>query len=46
MPKLDATTVIDDGVTDVLVGGADLDWFIGVSPPDVFAGITAPEEEN
>jgi len=27
VPKLDSTTVIDDGVRDDLVGGASLDWF-------------------
>lgn len=27
VPKLDATTVIDDGVRDDLVGGSSLDWF-------------------
>jgi uncharacterized protein (TIGR03118 family) len=46
VPKLDATTVIDDGVGDLLVGGQGQDWFLGVSPPDVFAGIRAGEEVN
>jgi hypothetical protein len=27
VPKLDATTVIDDGVRDDLIGGTSLDWF-------------------
>ncbi len=35
VPKLDATTVFDDGVRDVLVGGPGLDWFFG-APPDKF----------
>ena len=46
VPKLDATTVTDDGVIDLMVGGSGLDWFIGVSPPDIFAGMTGAEEEN
>jgi uncharacterized protein (TIGR03118 family) len=28
LPKLDATTVFDDGVVDVLLGNRDLDWFL------------------
>jgi Ca2+-binding RTX toxin-like protein len=33
VPKLDATTVIDDGVRDSLYGGPSLDWFFA-TPPD------------
>lgn len=29
VPNLDATTVFDDGVSDVLFGGAGRDWFFG-----------------
>jgi hypothetical protein len=46
VPKLDATTVTDDGARDLLVGGAGLDWFLGVTPPDVFAGKIAAEQAN
>ncbi len=46
VPKLDATTVIDDGVPDLLVGGPGQDWFIGTAPPDIFAGIRADELVN
>src|SRR5947209_3693522 len=46
VPKLDATTVIDDGVPDLLIGGPGRDWFIGTAPPDVFAGIRADELVN
>jgi uncharacterized protein (TIGR03118 family) len=28
LPKLDATTVLDDGTVDVLRGNRDLDWFL------------------
>jgi RTX calcium-binding nonapeptide repeat (4 copies) len=28
LPKLDATTVFDDGAVDVLRGNRDLDWFL------------------
>lgn len=46
VPKLDATTATDDGSPDRLVGGAGLDWFIGMSPPDMFFGRTAAEQVN
>jgi len=46
VPKLDATTVTDDGARDELVGGMGLDWFLGVSPPDVFIGKNAAEQVN
>jgi len=46
VPKLDSTTVIDDGEADLLVGGQGQDWFIGMSPPDIFAGIRPDELVN
>ena len=46
VPKLDATTVTDDGVRDRLYGGAGLDWFFGTSPPDMFIGKTSAEQTN
>ncbi|HEX3147260.1 MAG TPA: TIGR03118 family protein [Gemmataceae bacterium] len=46
VPKLDATTVIDDGVGDLIVGGQGLDWYFGVTPPDVFSGKNAVEQAN
>ena len=46
VPKLDATTVTDDGARDLIYGGPGLDWFIGVTPPDVFIGKNAAEQVN
>jgi uncharacterized protein (TIGR03118 family) len=46
VPALNATTVTDDGVRDLLYGGAGLDWFIGVTPPDLFIGKTSAELTN
>jgi Ca2+-binding RTX toxin-like protein len=46
VPKLDATTVTDDGVRDLIVGAGGLDWYLGVTPPDVFAGKSAAEQVN
>jgi hypothetical protein len=46
VPKLDSTTLIDDMAVDLLVGGHGLDWFIGISPPDIFAGINPSEAVN
>jgi uncharacterized protein (TIGR03118 family) len=34
-PKLDSSTVIDDGVRDDLFGGPGLDWFLGTLPDRV-----------
>jgi Ca2+-binding RTX toxin-like protein len=35
VPKLDATTVLDDGVRDTLVGGPGLDWFFATGADHV-----------
>jgi Ca2+-binding RTX toxin-like protein len=45
VPSLDATSVMDDGVRDDLVGGPGLDWFIG-QPPDRLHGRTSAEQVN
>ena len=34
LPKLDVTTVIDDGVRDVLIGGPGDDWFFVAQGPN------------
>jgi Ca2+-binding RTX toxin-like protein len=44
LPKLDATTVIDDGVSDSLDGDQGLDWFF--SGPGDSADNTASEQVN
>jgi uncharacterized protein (TIGR03118 family) len=46
VPKLDATSVTDDGVRDLLAGGAGLDWFFGTSPPDMLIGKLSTEQLN
>jgi len=46
VPKLDATTVTDDGARDQMIGRTGLDWFLGVSPPDVFIGKNPAEQVN
>lgn len=46
VPKLDATTVTDDGARDLLYGNGGLDWFFGTSPPDVFVGKLSAEQAN
>jgi uncharacterized protein (TIGR03118 family) len=45
VPKLDATTVFDDGVKDVLIGGPGIDWFFG-APPDKFVNQRSNEQTN
>jgi uncharacterized protein (TIGR03118 family) len=45
VPKLDSTTVTDDGVRDDLFGGPGQDWFIG-QLPDVLHGRQANEQIN
>jgi uncharacterized protein (TIGR03118 family) len=45
VPKLDATTVTDDGVRDDLVGGPGLDWYIG-ELPDALHGRKPNEQIN
>jgi hypothetical protein len=45
VPKLDATTVFDDGVRDDLTGGNGLDWYIATLP-DVLHGRTSAEQIN
>jgi uncharacterized protein (TIGR03118 family) len=45
VPKLDVTTVMDDGVRDDLVGGPGLDWFIS-QPPDRLHGRRGAEQVN
>ncbi len=42
---VNGTTVLDDGVADVLVGGPGLDWYFGTSP-DRFIGRTPGEQTN
>lgn len=44
-PKLDATTVIDDGVRDDFFGGSGLDWYHG-NLPDRIHGFQAGEQFN
>lgn len=44
-PKLDATTVSDDGVADLLVGGSGLDWYFA-KLPDILLGFTPGEQIN
>jgi uncharacterized protein (TIGR03118 family) len=46
VPKLDATTVTDDGVRDQLIGNGGLDWFFGTTPQDMFIGKTSAEQAN
>jgi uncharacterized protein (TIGR03118 family) len=45
VPKLDATTVFDDGVRDDLFGGPGVDWFF-TGPGDRTHGKKAPEQVN
>ena len=45
VPKLDATTVFDDGVRDDLNGGIGLDWFFA-APLDKVHGKSFGEQEN
>jgi uncharacterized protein (TIGR03118 family) len=45
VPKLDATTVFDDGVRDDLFGGFGLNWYFALSP-DVIHGKKAVEFVN
>jgi fibronectin-binding autotransporter adhesin len=45
VPKLDATTVTDDGLRDMLIGGRGLDWFFSMSP-DRIVGKTSIEQVN
>ncbi len=44
-PKLDSTTVSDDGARDVLFGGPGLDWFFATLP-DVLIDRIAAEQIN
>ncbi|MCI0456185.1 MAG: TIGR03118 family protein [Gemmataceae bacterium] len=44
-PKLDSTTVLDDGARDVLFGGRGLDWFFATLP-DVLIDRIAAEHIN
>jgi uncharacterized protein (TIGR03118 family) len=45
LPKLDSTTVLDDGAVDTLRGNQGLDWFFA-APNDVLPDIQPPEQEN
>ncbi len=45
VPKLDATTVTDDGVRDDLFGGPGLDWFFATGPDRIHDKI-GPEQVN
>jgi Ca2+-binding RTX toxin-like protein len=45
LPKLDASTVLDDGVLDLLHGGDGLDWFFA-GPGDLPVGRQAAEQVN
>jgi uncharacterized protein (TIGR03118 family) len=45
VPKLDSTTVFDDGVRDLVVGGAGLDWF-WVGPNDLLLNLMVGEQVN
>jgi uncharacterized protein (TIGR03118 family) len=45
LPKLDSTTVLDNGAGDLLVGAADLDWFFA-SADDQLVGKRANEFVN
>jgi Ca2+-binding RTX toxin-like protein len=45
VPKLDATTVLDDGVRDDLTGGPGVDWYLGALP-DVLHGRKPNEQIN
>jgi uncharacterized protein (TIGR03118 family) len=45
VPKLDATTVTDDGSRDFLTGGRGLDWYFSASP-DRIIGKTSTEPVN
>jgi TIGR03118 family protein len=45
VPKLDATTVIDDGDRDILHGGPGLDWFLA-GPDDHLPGRLSSEQVN
>jgi uncharacterized protein (TIGR03118 family) len=45
LPKLDATTVLDDGVRDDLVGASGLDWFFAVGV-DAVHGKQSGEQVN
>jgi uncharacterized protein (TIGR03118 family) len=45
LPKLDSTTVTDDGVRDILVGGPGLDWFF-TGPQDRTPGKRSTEQVN
>jgi hypothetical protein len=46
LPKLDATTVLDDGAEDQLAGAAGLDWYFANVPPDILIGRKATERVN
>jgi uncharacterized protein (TIGR03118 family) len=45
-PALNSTTVTDDGVADLIVGGQGLDFFLGVGSQDVLPGHKANEQVN
>ncbi len=45
LPILDATTVLDDAVRDILIGEAGLDWFFA-GPADLLAGRSFAEQVN
>jgi uncharacterized protein (TIGR03118 family) len=46
VPALNTTTVTDDGVADLLVGGNGLDWFFGSTMTDFFVGKSSVEQVN
>jgi Ca2+-binding RTX toxin-like protein len=46
LPKLDATTVLDDGVIDNLTGGSQLDWFFAKLGQDVLVDRAGNERVN
>jgi hypothetical protein len=43
LPKLDSTTVLNDGAADRLEGGFGLDWYFGNIPQDTLVGRTSDE---
>jgi uncharacterized protein (TIGR03118 family) len=45
LPKLDATTVLDDGARDILNGGFGLDWFLS-APNDLLRDKLPAEQVN
>jgi parallel beta-helix repeat protein len=46
LPRLDASTVLDDDFSDTLTGGAGTDWFLAVIPEDVLTDRKLSERVN